>query len=132
MVFFDHHLGANMVFWIVIGVIAVAAIFFDYRASVHRNRTLQIMAEKGQPIPPEFFHDKSYRYRGRRGGFRSGIILMCIGIAIFVFLSGMMGGFVNGVHMGPGWIALAGIFPFMIGLGQFIGAFFDRPPPPKD
>lgn len=125
-------MGATMIFWIVIGTIAVVSIIARYLESAHRNRTLQILAEKGQPIPPEIFHDVRYRYRGGRGGFRSGIILMCIGIAIFVFLSGMMGGFANGVRIGPGWIALAGIFPFMIGLGHFISAFFDRPPPPKD
>jgi hypothetical protein len=130
MVFFDHQMSASMVFWIVIGVISIASFFFRYRESVHRNKTLQMLAEKGQPIPPELFRDEGYRYRGRRGGVRQGITLMAIGIAIFIFLSGMMGGFVNGFHVGPGWLPLVGIFPFMLGLAALLGALVDRRDPP--
>lgn len=135
---FDHHVGPTMIFWIIIGIIAIASIFFRYRESVQRHKTLQILAEKGQPIPPEFFRESRYGYRDRyygRGGARRGLVLMAIGVAIFIFLSGMMGGFTDGVHvhMGPGWVALAGIFPFMIGLAIFVGGLFDRrdPPDPK-
>lgn len=126
-----YYFGMNMIFWIVIGVIAVSSILGRYMASVSRDRTIQRLAEKGQPIPPELAHG-SY-YRGSRYGYdptpaRTGIILICIGIAVFVFLYMMTqpGGPINDQMRNVSWLPFAGIFPFMIGVGKLIGAMFDR------
>ncbi|MBI1331012.1 MAG: hypothetical protein GC166_14040 [Alphaproteobacteria bacterium] len=126
-------MSTHMVFWIVIGVIAVSAIFFRYRESVSRDRTLQTLAEKGQPIPPELLRRGGGYYR-YRSPLRSGIILVCIGIAIFIASNG--GWHHHGFEDGDGpfglpWQMSGAIFPLMIGVALLlIGIFERRPPPP--
>lgn len=120
-------------FWIVIGVIAVASIFFHYRASVSRDRTIQMLAEKGQPIPPELTRGD---YRKHRHSARSGIILMCIGIAIAVFFWAMTQPGapieISGGNAGNNWLPVVGIFPFMISVGILLGSAFGRSDRQKD
>ncbi len=135
------HLSMSMVFWIVIGVIAVCAIFFRYRESVSRDRTIQTLAEKGQPIPPELLQggyrgdgyrsDGYYRYR-YRSPFRSGIILVCIGLAIFLSSASWHHGVFNddGNWHFVGWGMSGAIFPLMIGVALLLIGLFDRRPPP--
>lgn len=125
--FFGTHFGMDMVFWIVIGLIAVSSIFFRYRASVSRDRTIQILAEKGQPIPPELVRGGYYRRYDRSPS--RGLTLMFIGAALFVFFWAMTGGMVHGMNGTPNWLPFLGIFPFAIGLAYFLGGLFDRRPP---
>lgn len=107
--------------WGVTGVVAFAAIFFRYRATVNRDRTVQMLAEKGLAIPPELF-----RPRRSGSGLRSGVYLMCIGVALIVFLWGVTFG-INGKQVVPMWIPVIGVFPLMIGVAMFAIALIERP-----
>lgn len=131
---------AGMIFWIVIGVIAVSAIFFRYRESVSRDETIRMLAEKGQPIPPELLGGETHGswsrdgnthyhfYYRRRNPFRAGIILICVGIAIFISSSGWHHGDLSPDDWGH-WHTGA-IFPLMIGVALLVIGLFERRPPP--
>ncbi|HEY5347248.1 MAG TPA: DUF6249 domain-containing protein [Rhizomicrobium sp.] len=121
-----------MIFWIAIAVIAVCAIFFRYRESVSRDRTIQTLAEKGQTIPPELLHGDYYRGHGywrRRRPYRAGIILIFVSIAIFLSSAGHRGFDPNDWHA---WANSGAFFPLMIGLALLVCGLFDSrlPPPP--
>ena len=90
---------------------------------------IETLAEKGQPIPPEYLGNgrryHSWRYGNPVG---SGIYLMCIGVALFVFFWAMTGGGnpLDGDYH-HNWLPFIGIFPFMVGLGRMLAGLFDRP-----
>jgi hypothetical protein len=131
----------SLIFWGAIVAIVFVGNFFSYRERTSRHRMIEKLADKGQPIPPELLAGNGRRdyydgYRGwRRHSLSGGIYLMCVGVAISVFLWAMTGGF-NwfgdnnnfGFHGGPNWLPFVGIFPFMVGLARVIAYAFDRPP----
>ena len=115
-------------FWAAIVAVVFIASLFSYLERSSRYRAIERLAEKGQTVPPEMFrrsdrHDLRYRHP-----VLSGIYLMCVGVALTIFLWAMQGGgspFLDG-HM-SNWLPAVGIFPFMIGLARLLGAAFDRP-----
>ena len=123
---------STLIFWGAIVLIVVVSNFFSYRAQASRHRMMETLAEKGQPIPPEYIAgrggDDYYRYR-YRNPIQSGIFLMCIGIALAVFFWAMTGGGAPIDQYGhmPSWLPVVGVFPFMVGLARFLGGLFDRP-----
>jgi hypothetical protein len=134
---FPYHsfLSPTAIFWIAIVAIVFFGNFFGYRAQVSRHRMIEKLAEKGQPIPPEFqpgpedYAGRRYRFYYRyRHPIQSGIYLMCIGAALFLFFWAMTGGgnLFEGERV-PHWLPFVAIFPFMIGLARFLGGLFDRP-----
>jgi peptidoglycan/LPS O-acetylase OafA/YrhL len=121
-----------MIFWVVIAVIAICAIFFRYRENVSRDRTIQTLAEKGQTIPPELLHGgyhRGYGYYGwrYRRPYRAGIILICVGVAIFLSSAGHRNFDPNDWHE---WATSGALFPLLIGVALVVSGMFDRPPPP--
>ncbi|HWA90395.1 MAG TPA: DUF6249 domain-containing protein [Rhizomicrobium sp.] len=119
---------STLIFWGAIVLIVVVGNFFSYRAQTSRHRMIETLAEKGQPIPPEYVGGRGDYYR-YRSPIQSGIFLMCIGIALAVFFWAMTGGgapFDDHGHM-PSWLPVIGVFPFMVGLARFLGGLFDRP-----
>lgn len=140
----DHHgLLVSAIFWGAIVLIVFVTNFFGYRERASRHRAIERLAEKGQPIPPELLSGNGRGYRDgprdwRRYSLSGGIYMMCIGIALFVFLWAMTTGDFNAFfggdndfHWGgPGWLPFVGIFPFMIGLSRVLAYLFDRPRTP--
>jgi hypothetical protein len=133
------------IFWGAIVLIVLISNFFGYRDRASRHRMIEKLADKGQPIPPELlqgngrgYYDGSYR-GSRRFSLAGGIYMMCIGVALFVFLWAMttggfntfFGGDADFHWSGPGWLPFVGIFPFMIGLSRVIAYAFDRPRTPQ-
>ncbi len=93
-------------------VLIVAAImFFSYLKSRSLHRTVRMMVEKGQPVPPELFAAAPSAIRAR-SDMRRGVVLMMIGIGVMVFL-----GAVNDWE-GGAWSL--GIIPFLIGAGHLL------------
>lgn len=92
-------------------VLVVAAImFFSYLRSRSVHRTVRMMVEKGQPVPPELFAPpKAVR---ARSDMRRGVVLMMVGIGVMVFF-----GAVNDWE-GGAWSL--GIIPFLIGAGHLL------------
>ncbi len=93
-------------------VLIVAAImFFSYLKSRSLHRTVRMMVEKGQPVPPELFAAAPSAIRAR-SDMRRGVVLMMIGVGVMVFL-----GAVNDWE-GGAWSL--GIIPFLIGAGHLL------------
>lgn len=131
MLIFPHSYGIVAIFWIAIVIIVFLGTFFSYRERSARYRTIQTLAEKGQPIPPELLdRGRPGRYYWRYGHpVASGIYLMCMGVALAVFLWAMTGSSdVLDGDMHRDWLPFIGIFPFMIGLARVLAGIFDRPP----
>ena len=132
------------IFWGAIVLMVICGSFFSYRAQASRHRMIEKLAEKGQTIPPELLDGNGrgyYRggYRGWRygGSLSQGIYLMCVGVALFLFLSAMTGG-VNwfgdntnfGFHGGSNWLPFVAVFPFMTGVARVVAYMIDRPRTP--
>src|SRR5215213_7675976 len=93
-------------------VLVVAAIlFFNYMRSRSLHRTVRMMVEKGQPVPPELFAAPHTPARAR-SDMRRGVVLIMIGIGLMVFF-----GAVNDWE-GGAWSL--GIIPFLIGAGHLL------------
>lgn len=122
-----HGWESSIIFWGAIVAIVVVGNFFSYKSQASRHRMMETLAEKGQPIPPELLARGRDHYR-YHSPIQSGIVLMCIGIALAVFFWALSGGgnYFDGEHV-PSWLPFVGIFPFMIGLARFLGGLFDRP-----
>jgi len=134
MVVFDH-MGPTVMFWSAILLIVFFTSFFGYLERRSRYRAIEKMVEKGQTIPPEMLSRHPMHYDTSRAWryahpIRSGIFMMCIGVAIAVFFWAVQGGgnvFADG-HV-DNWLPVIGIFPFMIGLARVLSAGFERRPP---
>lgn len=128
---FSHSMGVIAIFWIAVVAMVFFGNFFSYRERASRHRMIETLAEKGQPIPPEYVGGAYYGRRHWRYGHpvSSGIYMMCIGVALAVFFWAMTGGgdpFDDGFHRN--WLPFIGIFPFMIGVARVLAGIFDRPP----
>lgn len=125
-----HGMTATAIFWIAIVLIIFMTQFFSWRERESRHRVIQTLAEKGQPIPPELLsssrHSSDWRYNNP---IQSGIFMMCVGVALAVFLWAMNGGgnFFDGEHV-PNWLPFIGIFPFMVGLARLLAGILERRP----
>ncbi len=126
-------ISSNVVLWVVIGLIAVAAIVFRFLEQASRHKMLRTLAEKGQPIPPEIFTSRAEAYHRTAASFRAGIILMSIGVATAIFFFAMTSDsvFAGPIH-GVNWLPVLGVIPFMLGFALLVIAVFERrmPPPP--
>ncbi|MBU6298276.1 MAG: hypothetical protein KGJ79_06190 [Alphaproteobacteria bacterium] len=117
-------------FWGAIVLIVGMSGFFRYRSRVAKYKMLETLAEKGQSLSPELLasvgNGGSDRYRNP---VQSGIFLMCIGIALAIFFWAMGGGGNPFVGEHVTWLAVIGIFPFMVGLARLLGGLTERRPP---
>jgi uncharacterized protein DUF6249 len=129
LVIHGHDVSVVAVFWIAILGIVFVGNFFRYRERASRYRAIEKMAEAGQQVPPDMLYGR-YRdgYRGHGSPIWSGVYLMCIGVALFLFFWAMTGGgnYFDGEHF-PNWLPFVGIFPFMIGVARLLAGLFDRP-----
>ena len=84
---FTEIVTAAIAFWIVVGIVIVANGYFVYQVRMARYRVMQILAEKGQPVPPELF--TGVLRRAPVGLIRGGIVMTCLGLALGTFLWAM-------------------------------------------
>lgn len=121
------------IMWIAIAAIAIAGIISSNRAKIAKFRMMETLAEKGQSLPsnltPELM-DAISRHEKSKNPVQSGIFMVCIGLALGVFLWALGGGgnLFQGEHV-PHWLPVVAIFPFMVGVAQLIGAIFQKRPP---
>jgi dolichol kinase len=125
--------GPSAVFWIAIAAIAIAGSYFGHRARIAKYKMMETLAEKGQTLPsnltPELLEAVGREER-HKNPVQSGIFMICVGIAIAVFFWALGGGgnLFEGEHV-PNWLPVIGIFPFMIGVANLVGALFQKRPP---
>jgi hypothetical protein len=117
-----------IIIWGAILLLVFIISLFKYLSRRSKYRLLEKIAEKGQSLSPEILASLT-NGDGRaapeaKNPITSGIFLMCIGIALAVFLWAFQGG---GIPLANGnWFVVIGIFPFMVGLARFLGALFER------
>jgi Domain of unknown function (DUF6249) len=116
-------------FWTALVLIVGLSGFFRYRSRVAKYKMLETLAEKGQTLSPELLASVGSGGDRYRNPVQSGIFLMCIGIALAVFFWAMGGGGNPFVGEHITWLAVIGIFPFMVGLARLLGGLTERRPP---
>jgi len=92
-------------------LIVAVIMYFGFSKNRMMHRTIQLMVEKGQPVPPALLAPPAPAQR-QRSDMRRGVVLAMIGIGLMIFLAA-----VNGWEGGAGSI---GIIPFLIGAGYLL------------
>lgn len=104
----------GIIFMTVFGapVLIVAVImYFTFSRNRMMHKTIRMMVEKGQPVPPALLAPPPPAVR-QRSDMRRGIVLVMVGLAIMLFF-----GAVNNWE-GGSWAI--GIIPFLIGVGYLL------------
>jgi hypothetical protein len=93
-------------------VLIVAVImYFGFSKNRMMHRTIRMMVEKGQPVPPALLAPPPPALR-QRSDMRRGVVLVMVGLGLMLFL-----GAVNDWE-GGAWAV--GIIPFLIGAGYLL------------
>lgn len=113
------------VFWLAIGVICVAAIYFRYATAVNRNKVIETMVEKGAPIPADLFQEPPRRPIGSRSFIAAGILLLGTGAACLVFFWALTSSQFGGRDGAPPFVVFISAFPIFIGIAcLLVGRYF--------
>ena len=107
-------------------LIVAVILYFGFSKSRMQHRTIRMLAEKGQPIPPALLAPPAPAVR-QRSDMRRGVVLTMVGVGLMIFF-----GAVNDWE-GGAWSL--GLIPFLIGAGYLIvwkleGKKDVSPPPP--
>jgi hypothetical protein len=107
-------------------LIIAVILYFGFSKNRMMHRTIRMMAEKGQPIPPALLAPPAPAVR-QRSDMRRGVVLCMVGLGLMLFF-----GAVNEWE-GGSWAI--GVIPFVIGLGYLLvwkleGKKDVLPPPP--
>ena len=122
-------LDSSLVFWGAIVLIVFMYYLFSHLRRTSKYRMIERLAEKGQTISPELLAsvgNGNRRDDRQRNPIQSGIFLMCIGIALAIFFWAMGGAGTPFIGEHISWLAVIGIFPFMIGLARLLGGLTER------
>lgn len=92
-------------------LIVATIMYFGFSKSRMQHRTIKMLVEKGQPVPPELLRPPAPAVR-QRSDMRRGVILVMIGIGVMLFFAA-----VNDWE-GGSWTL--GLIPFLIGAGYLI------------
>lgn len=92
-------------------LMVTAIMFFSFLKARSLHRTVRLMVEKGQPVPPALFAPPPVVRS--RSDMRRGVVLVTIGFGLIIFLAAVNGGFAGGE-----WSI--GVIPLMIGFGYLL------------
>lgn len=92
-------------------LIVAVILYFGFSKNRMMHRTIRMMAEKGQPIPPALLAPPAPAVR-QRSDMRRGVVLCMVGLGLMLFF-----GAVNEWE-GGSWAI--GVIPFVIGLGYLL------------
>ncbi len=92
-------------------MIVAVIMYFGFSRNRMMHRTIRMMAEKGQPIPPALLASPTPAIR-QRSDMRRGVVLCMVGLGLMLFF-----GAVNEWE-GGSWAI--GVIPFVIGLGYLL------------
>lgn len=133
----NHAISVGVIFWLVIGAIVIATLYFRYQTRADRMKLIQALAERGQPIPPELFQSilgnaqpgpTDYIARGVPANYITrGVLLISIGLATILFFLAAVGAFSGTMDRGDFVAPLLGAFPLFLGLAYLgIGVYQRR------
>jgi hypothetical protein len=91
-------------------MIVVAIMFFSYLKSRSLHRTVKLMVEKGQPVPPALFAPPPVVRA--RSDMRRGVVLVMVGIGVMIFFGAASD------WDGGAWAL--GMIPFLIGAAYLV------------
>jgi hypothetical protein len=92
-------------------MIVAVIMYFGFSRNRMMHRTIRMMAEKGQPIPPALLAPPAPAVR-QRSDMRRGVVLCMVGLGLMLFF-----GAVNDWE-GGSWAI--GVIPFVIGFGYLL------------
>jgi hypothetical protein len=93
-------------------VLIVAVImYFGFSKNRMMHRTIRMMVEKGQPVPPALLAPPPPALR-QRSDMRRGVVLVMVGLGLMLFL--------GAVNEWEGGAWAVGIIPFLIGVGYLL------------
>ena len=93
-------------------VLIVAVImYFGFSKNRMMHRTIRLMVEKGQPVPPALLAPPPSAVR-QRSDMRRGVVLVMVGFGLMLFL--------GAVNEWEGGAWAIGIIPFLIGVGYLL------------
>ncbi len=105
-------------------LIVAVILYFGFSKTRMKHRTIRMLVEKGQPIPPELLAPPTPTVR-QRSDMRRGVVLLMVGLGIMLFIGAASD------WEGGGWAL--GIIPFLIGAGYLLvwrlDSKKDKPPP---
>jgi hypothetical protein len=105
-------------------LIVAVILYFGFSKTRMKHRTIRMLVEKGQPIPPELLAPPTPTVR-QRSDMRRGVVLLMVGLGIMLFIGAASD------WEGGGWAL--GIIPFLIGAGYLLvwklDSRKDKPPP---
>src|SRR5207302_10512867 len=108
-------------------MIVAVILYFGFSKSRMQHRTLRMLAEKGQPIPPTLLAPPAPAVR-QRSDMRRGVVLTMVGFGLMIFF--------GAVNDWEGGVWSIGLIPFLIGVGYLMvwklegGKKNEIPPPP--
>lgn len=112
----------SVVFWLVIGAVAVAGVIGNSYAATKKNALIESLIEKGQPIPPQLFEGrKLYDWRGF---MVAGVICVAAGIALLIFFCALITWQVDDVDQR--FLPFISAFPLSVGVACLLIAKFLR------
>ena len=98
--------------------------YFGFSKNRMMHKTVRMMVEKGQEVPPALLAPPPPAVR-QRSDMRRGVVLLMIGIGLIVFL--------GAVNDWEGGVWSLGLIPALIGLGYLLvwklEGKADKPPP---
>ncbi len=107
-----------IVFWLVIGAIVIAAIYFRYAKAVSRHQVLQTMIEKGQPVSTDIFDERRYSRRNIetwQSFVAAGIILIGLGFGAAIFFAAL-----SVYQVDEPFLPFISAFPFCMGIACLV------------
>jgi hypothetical protein len=107
----DEDIVIPVAFFACVAIVGALALIGYLRHTVQRHQTLRAMVEKGMQIPPELL-GQGQRPPSPRRDLRRGILLICFGLGIALFL------IVADGEEGAG----LGLIPILVGIGYLIVA----------
>ena len=92
-------------------MIVAVIMYFGFSRNRMMHRTIRMMAEKGQPIPPALLAPPASAVR-QRSDMRRGVVLCMVGLGLMLFF--------GAVNDWEGGVWAIGVIPFVIGLGYLL------------
>ena len=102
--------------------IVAVILYFTFSKNRMMHKTIRMMVEKGQPVPPALLAPPAPPER-QRSDMRRGVVLVMVGLGIMLFLGAVSN------WEGGAWAL--GIIPFLIGAGYLLVWKMEGGPKPR-
>jgi len=107
-------------FWLIIGAIVVASIYFRHQTAARRTQVIQAMVEKGAPIPADLFQEPRRNPINGHTFIAAGILLLGLAAGALVFFLALSSPAINEHQEAPRFVPFISAFPFFIGIACLI------------